>query len=194
MPPSLLLAIGLAAGGLPKPEGCVWSTTLSADHTQLRLHCGAHSQDAPVTEPEQAGYGQPQVAPDGASVGWLALTRQCCTSYPLPTALLIHDAVGVRHRFEMVLPAWQWHYSADGQAVVYRQSTTHGAHPETYTQRRMVDGALLARYTCYPPDPDQGETAATLEPAGPIPAWMQPLLHTHHRDDPQAALAAGTCP
>ncbi|HEV2181239.1 MAG TPA: hypothetical protein VGR59_13015, partial [Gemmatimonadaceae bacterium] len=53
--------------------------------TAGRLHVttAAGATFAPRMDSGQVGVADPAVSPDGRSVGWLALYRNCCTTYPI---------------------------------------------------------------------------------------------------------------
>src|SRR5262249_166278 len=38
---------------------------------------------------DQVGFDKVAISPDGRVVGWLALYPNCCTSYPIPLALVL---------------------------------------------------------------------------------------------------------
>src|SRR5271165_113197 len=43
----------------------------------------------PTPQPKQVGCANIAVAMDGHTVGWTVLVENCCTSYPIPTSLMV---------------------------------------------------------------------------------------------------------
>src|SRR5437868_13894411 len=43
----------------------------------------------PRKKAEQVGFDQAAISADHRSIGWLALYPNCCTSYPIPLALVV---------------------------------------------------------------------------------------------------------
>ena len=149
---------------------------------------------APRTLPDQEGFDTVLISPDGARVGWLALTANCCTSYPLPTALVIVQHGKVIRTFAESSPIFDWRFARRGQAVIYRQSWPHGLVPTIYKLRRISDGKTLAVLTCYPAGLLKESTGPIYDPAGKLPRWLEPIREV--RSPEQAVLAAteGHCP
>jgi len=116
-------------------------------------------EDAP-----QASFAQPRIAPDHATVGWLALYPSCCQSYPIPLQLtLFRDGKVLRSLTGAGMPIWHWRFVEHGRAVAFVQRPTHGAAPDHYELRDVASGRLRAEF-----DHDEGDTA-------PLPAWARGL-------------------
>jgi len=148
--------------------------SLSQDRKSLTYLRNGQPLSAPAVVPEQEQFGEPAVARDGRTIGWLAYTPNCCTSYPIPSALVIlRDGQPPRYYSEGQ-PIWRWAFVNDGAAVAYAVHPTHGRFVVNYTLRRVSDGKPLAKYACDPDDPGQktGKVA---------PAWVR-------------AVAFGECP
>ncbi len=117
---------------------------------------------APRTEPEQQGFSDARISPDGRTLAWLATTANCCTSYPLPMALVVYRDGHVSHVIRDDMAIWAWAFRPDGDTVAYRMALPHGRIYDRYRWRRMSDGRLLGTYEC-------GED---VPPSGPAPAWV----------------------
>lgn len=119
----------------------------------------AMGEDAP-----QADFAEPRIAPDHATVGWLALYPSCCQSYPIPLRLtLFRDGKVQRSLTGAGMPIWHWRFADGGRAVAFVQRPTHGAAPDHYELRDVASGRLRAEF-----DHDEGDTA-------PLPAWARGL-------------------
>jgi hypothetical protein len=150
--------------------------TLAPDQSALVLRTDHGDVRAPRTEPDQQGFDDPQLSPDGTMAGWLVLEASCCASYPLPTMLVLYRDGHVVQRLAGDMVIWAWAFSADdGRAVAFRERTPHGISTISYSLRNVADGRLLAKFACYP----ARDTPAGLPPAyvpdGKVPAWVLPV-------------------
>ena len=112
-----------------------------------------HRIAAPRTEEDQEGFVDAKVSPDGQTVGWLAETGNCCTSYPLPTVLVLYRDGKVVRRVPMAPPIFEWAFGPRPGEVVTRQQYPHGPEYFTFTRIRVRDGKVLAEYRCNQEDP-----------------------------------------
>ena len=104
-------------------------------------------RDMQGEEQPQAGFAEPRIAPDRATVGWLALYPGCCQSYPIPLELaLFRDGRVVRTLTGAGMPIWHWRFVDHGRAVAFVQRPTHGAAPDHYELRDVASGRLLAEF------------------------------------------------
>jgi hypothetical protein len=95
---------------------------------------------------KQVGYDDIHISPDGRAVGWLALFPNCCTSYPIPLALVIYSN-GVKRSYSGTgLPVWRWAFQADGKRVAFEQETVHGGFGIHYELHDLNSGRLVASY------------------------------------------------
>ena len=67
------------------------------------------------------------------------------------------------------LPVFQWHFSAGGKRVVFRQQTVHGDQADHYEMHVVATGALIAKW-----DPKYGADNYPL-PAQRPPVWARTL-------------------
>lgn len=130
------------------------------DTSTLSLKQAGRTIRAPKTEHEQEGFWQPRVSADGRTVGWVAETANCCTSYPLPTVLVLYRGGKVIRRFPEVPPIWEWQFGPGPDEVVTRQAYPHGQEYFTYSRLRISDGKLLAQFEC-----NQDEPVKAVRPA-----------------------------
>jgi hypothetical protein len=117
-------------------------------------------------EPEpQSAFDEPRIAPDGATVGWLAMYPGCCQSYPLPLALVLYrDGHALRSMTGAGMPIWHWRFVHGGRDVAFVQRPSHGAAPDHYELRDIASGRLRAQF-------DQVEDAHT-----PLPRWARGVM------------------
>jgi len=83
---------------------------------------------------------------DATTVGWLALYPNCCTSYPIPLALVIYRNGHVLRRFKNSMAIWHWQFEAGGRQVAFEQETVHGHLSVHYELHDIASGRLLADY------------------------------------------------
>jgi len=113
---------------------------------QLRILTKDRREIAPKKEPEQVAFDRAQVAPDGHAVGWLEMYPNCCTSYPIPLALVIYASGKLRKFTGSGLPVWRWRFEARGKQVAFEQETVHGGMGVHYELHEVKTGRLLAKY------------------------------------------------
>src|SRR5690349_6458202 len=105
---------------------------LSDDERTLTLVTANRRVSAPKTQPDQVGFTRPRISQDHHLVGWLTLVPNCCTSYPIPSTLVILRNGRIIRRFREDLPIFRWTFSDDGTAVAYQMSTVHGCSAVGY--------------------------------------------------------------
>lgn len=107
------------SAGKPAPRETYASASVdSAGNLDIVTAGGRHIVIPP--DSGQAGFGDPQVTPDGSAVGASALYPNCCTAYPVPMQLVVY-AGGTAHRFKADLPIVQWAFADGGTRVAYGQ-------------------------------------------------------------------------
>ena len=141
------------------------TAVLAGDGTALVLTSSDGARfDAPRL-PEQVAFDQPRVSPNGRYVGWLASFPNCCTSYPVPLALVVIDASRHLHTFDgSKLAISSWCFLPSSAAVAYAQGVLHGSDARLFELRSISDGRLVARYE-YPHDEEQNKRARSLAPS-----------------------------
>src|SRR5882672_2318993 len=75
---------------------------------------------------KQVGFDRVAISPDGRVVGWVALFPNCCTSYPIPLALVLYSNGKTRTMTGIDLPIWRWCFEANSTQVAFEQETVHG--------------------------------------------------------------------
>lgn len=149
--------------------------TLAADGVTLVLHTDRGDIAAPRNEPDQQGFAEPHVSPDGRVVGWLVLEAPCCASYPLPTELVLFRNGHIVRRFAGHTVIWGWAFSPDGKAVAWRERTAHGTSSILYSLRRISDGHVLAGFACVLKQGTPAGQAPAYVHDGKVPPWVWPI-------------------
>jgi hypothetical protein len=139
---------------------------LSPDRTELTFSVNGRATKAPLTHDRQEGFMGPAVSADGRTIGWLALTTNCCTSYPLPTALVFYRDGKAWAALTEATPIWRWELDRDGKTVIYAVHPPHGGYVVQYFKRHVPSGKLLERRTCDPEVPAEASGKA-------LPAWVK---------------------
>lgn len=137
---------------------------------RLRVTTSAGATVAPRMDSDQVGVADPAVSPDGRRVGWLALYPNCCTSYPIPLALVVRSA-GHERRFSGVnLPIARWAFLDRGRRVALSQAPLHGLVTTHYALYDASSGRLLSEYDQAPDTTARSDTLGT-DPH--VPAWVR---------------------
>lgn len=151
------------------------AATLSESGDTLTLSTRSGAIPAPRTTSEQQGFSDAKVSSNRSLVGWLALTSNCCTSYPLPTSLVIFRDGRVVRSFVEAPPIWSWSFQEHNTAVAYRQEYPHGISPIIYKLRRISDGRSLGEFVCAPTEGNPPGTEPQYEYSLPVPSWVRPI-------------------
>jgi len=84
-----------------------------------------NSEEAVDPVVRQIGCEHVTVAGDGATVGWSVLAENCCTSYPIPTSIVVY-----RKRKQAVISpgqmVWDWRFVDNGARVAVLSGPVHG--------------------------------------------------------------------
>ena len=120
----------------------------------LRAYCGndgkAHllyrdgAERTPPTEPKQVGCDHVTVATDRRTVGWSVLVENCCTSYSIPTAVVVYHN-GKQAVISSGQMVWEWRFIKEGKRVAVLSGPVHGDATEADLYDAH-DGKALARW------------------------------------------------
>lgn len=77
-------------------------------------------------EKDQVSTQTPVIAPDHETVGWSVETPNCCTSYPIPTTLVIYRSGRVMQRINDGMMIYKWQFLGHGQEIAVSSGTVHG--------------------------------------------------------------------
>ena len=106
-------------------------------------------------EKQQVGCENTSVAADKRTVGWSVLVENCCTSYPIATAIVLYRD----GRKTIVSPPqaiYRWHFTRGGDRIAVLFGPVHGG----------AAGANLYEVRT-------GNLAASWTGTGPVPPWAK---------------------
>lgn len=101
--------------------------------------------DAPKL-PNQIGFDQAFVSPDGSRVGWLAMVANHTTNYPIPRSLVIFRKGHIERKIERAQGIFGWRFTKDGKHVAFWTSALHGENYKFAEVARLASGASFATY------------------------------------------------
>jgi hypothetical protein len=128
-----------------------------------RLHIKVSSGKEEIVRKvkDQTSFGDPMIAPDRRTVGWLInYPPDGNNSYELPETLVLYRAAHVLHRFNTDQICWDWKFRNGGKRVAYCTGPTHGGAAQCLL-REVDSGKIVARWTP--------------KPSGSPPAWAKDL-------------------
>src|SRR5215471_15753587 len=85
-----LLSLFLLALPLPVAASEIYIEATIDEDGQLHIRTADHRDIMPEKDHEQVGFDKPAISEDKTTMGWLALYPNCCTSSPIPLALVIY--------------------------------------------------------------------------------------------------------
>jgi hypothetical protein len=145
---------------------CALMTFISptvAAQTVSRVYCGkdgkAHlvyrdgAARTPAAEAEQVGCENITVAGDRHTVGWSVLVENCCTSYPIPIAVVVYRN-GKQRVISPGQMVWEWRFIDEGKRIAVLSGPVHG------------DATAANLY-----DAQSGRVLATWDGKGTGPYW-----------------------
>ena len=127
------------------PAAEIYIQTEVDSNGQLHILTKRHREIVPKKDPEQLGFGKVEIAPDGRSVGWLALYPDP-TSYAVPLKLVVYASDNAHSFRGSGLPIRRWCFQAEGRQVAFEQETVHGGTGVHYELRDIATGQLIAQY------------------------------------------------
>jgi hypothetical protein len=173
---NLRVALTLFVASTPRPDAgvahvprYVAAQFLEASR-RIRITAeGGTSFDAPQ-QPGQVESSRPVVSPDKTLVAWTTQQPNCCTSYDIPTGLVVYGAGRILYTLRFEAMIWRWQFANDGNTIALTIGPTHG-NPEAYELHDASTGRLLERYPLYDD-----------RPPGGFPSWVS--LVRAKSDDP----------
>ena len=97
----------------------------------------------------QTSFGNPVIAPDGRTVGWLAMYPDPTVTYyqgaELPFKLVVFRDGRVLQTFETDQCFWDWQFQDGGEHVAYSTGPTHGGAAQCVL-RDVATGRVIARW------------------------------------------------
>ena len=99
----------------------------------------------------------------------MAQYPNCCTSYPIPLALVVYSNGIKRSYTGNGLPVWKWRFVGPGSQVAFRQEIVHGGLGVNFELRDVLSGDLVAEFS-----PTVGPDGQPL-PGQRVPEWVAML-------------------
>jgi hypothetical protein len=97
----------------------------------------------------QTSFGDPVIAPDGRTVGWLVMYPDPTITYyqgaELPFKLVLFRDGRTLHTFETDQCFWDWQFQDGGKRVAYSTGPTHGGAAQCVL-RDVATGRVIARW------------------------------------------------
>jgi len=121
----------------------------------------------------QTAFDRPVFSPDRRRVAWGALEPGCCTSYPIPTALVIFEANRIVRVIREDQCIFKPVFERGGSAIAYITAALHGDSGGRAHLRRLSDGKEIGKYIV--PNTvgdDDSEQVAALRRA---PKWVKEI-------------------
>ncbi len=109
-------------------------------------------------EKEQESVEQPLIAGDGRTVGWLVNFPNCCTSYPIPTTIVLYRDGHIIHQLSNGRAIFKFQFVKGGERLAYLSDTVHGNLGPECVLVNVRSGKTLDDWT-------RGN--------GPLPAWAE---------------------
>lgn len=91
--------------------------------------------------------GDPVLAEDKQTLGWTVEYENCCTSYPIPTVLVLYRAGNIIQRLQNGQMIWNWRFWNRGDQIVLQTGPTHGDQCAYYL-RDAETGRVLDEKAC----------------------------------------------
>ena len=96
-------------------------------------------------QPGQVAVESLQLSPDRRAAGWLVEVANCCTSYPIPTSLVIHTTDS-KHVIADGLMIYDWKFVENGRAIAISSGTVHGMTIRRLTLYSVRSGKVLQHW------------------------------------------------
>ncbi|HXE13403.1 MAG TPA: hypothetical protein VN633_14855 [Bryobacteraceae bacterium] len=91
-------------------------------------------------EPEQIGCENIAISPDRKIVAWSVLVENCCTSYPIPTSVVVYRK-GKTFTISTGQMIWRWHFLGNNRLALLSGPTHGGA--ATTNLYSLADGKIV---------------------------------------------------
>ncbi len=118
------------------------------------------------------GFSGVQLAEDRQTLGWTINVENCCTSYSIPTSVVVFRHKQLLHTFDQGQMVWSWMFVQGGEQVAVVFGPTHGPEVGDYRLYGVKTGKLISEIW-------GDEDTQTLKPNAP--EWAKRLQdHLHN--------------
>jgi hypothetical protein len=90
------------------------------------------------------GFSDVQLAEDRQTLGWTINVENCCTSYSIPTSVVVFRHKQVLHTFDQGQMVWSWMFVQGGERVAVVFGPTHGPEVGDYRLYDVKTGKLVS--------------------------------------------------
>lgn len=87
----------------------------------------------------------PDISEDKQSAGWLVEEDNCCTSYPIPTSLLVLRS-GKKHRLGTGQMIYDWCFIKNGEQIALSSGPVHNPDGQDLLRYDAGSGMLLQEW------------------------------------------------
>jgi hypothetical protein len=106
-------------------------------------------------ERKQVGCDELLITPDKKTVGWSVYVENCCTSYPIPVAVVLYKN-GNKTVISTPQTIWKWHFLNGGTNVAVLSGPVHGGASEALIYDTS-SGKILESWRGTAPTPEWAE-------------------------------------
>ena len=92
----------------------------------------------------EIGFSDVKLAEDKQTIGWTIDVENCCTSYPLPSELVVFRGGHILQTFDNIRMIWSWMFVRGGERVAVVSGFSHGPEVGQYQLYDVETGKLLA--------------------------------------------------
>jgi hypothetical protein len=117
---------------------------------QLHITIDSGAEITPDKLPGQTSFGDPAVAPDRRTVGWVVMYPDPTVTYykgaELAGALVVYRRGHILHTFTTQPTLWDWQFQDGGKWIGYSTGPTHGGAAECVL-RDVDSGRVLDHWS-----------------------------------------------
>lgn len=96
------------------------------NHSSRPVTINFDSFDPKATDFKPIKFGTPVLAKNKRTAGWTVEYENCCTSYPVPTVLLVYQDEKHIQKIADGQMIWNWIFWQNGEEVAVQTGPTHG--------------------------------------------------------------------
>lgn len=137
----ILLSALVAAEVLP-----LRSVSVNKQEDEIRLVDRTGRETMIRPQGDEVGFQSPRISPDGRTAVWLTKYPNCCTSYPIPRALVAYRDGKVIWQYQLELMIYEWRFANGGKKIVLSAGTVHFVQSTHMTLLDTQTGRVLQEW------------------------------------------------
>jgi len=143
----LVFAVALSSAALlfAQSEQAPLSRVYVGTDGLARIVDAAGKETAFPKEQGQVAVESPRLSQDSQSAGWLIEDDNCCTSYPIPTSLLVYDN-GKKHRLGTGQMIYDWCFIDSGKQIALSSGPVHNPEGQDLYRYDTKSGKQLQEW------------------------------------------------